>query len=95
MSEHVSTLESLELRLTAFEARWEANIAHLATKADLLALRGDMQTWMRATVIALFFGLGGLILSISNHYDSGNARAAPPPVVYYLPAVPAAPAKAP
>jgi hypothetical protein len=54
-----------------------------------------MQKWMLATIIALFFGLGGLILSISNHYDSGNAKAAPLPVIYYLPAVPAPPVKAP
>ena len=105
MSEHI-TLESvdqrisgIEVRLIAFEARtearWDATIPHLATKADVEALRGDMQKWMLATVIALYFGLWVLILSISNHYNSGNARAAPPPVVYYLPAVPAPPAKAP
>jgi hypothetical protein len=105
MSEHV-TLESvdqrisgLEVRLSAFEARtearWDATMPHLATKADVEALRGDMQKWMLATVIALFFGLGGLVLSISNHFDSSNTRPVAPPVIYYLPAAPAPPAKAP
>ncbi len=105
MSEHITLesvdqrISSIELRLTAFEARtearWDATIPHLATKADVQALRGDMQKWMLATVIALFFGLGSLILSISNHFDSGNARPTPPPVIYYLPAPQAPPVKAP
>ena len=78
MSEHVTTLEGLELRLTAFEAhwgaRWDATIPHLATKEDVMALRNEMQRWMFATALALFIGLGGLALSISNHLDANVAK---------------------
>lgn len=60
-------------RLAAMEARWDAILPTLATKADIAEVRAEIhkgivetQRWMIATIIGLFIGFGGLFLAMSN-----------------------------
>ncbi|AKU24495.1 hypothetical protein [Massilia sp. NR 4-1] len=49
-----------------FQARFDAILPTLATKADMEALRADVARWTLATVIGLFVGFAGLFVAISN-----------------------------
>lgn len=67
-------------RLVAMEARWDAIIPTLATKADIEALRAAMQKmsadtykWMVGSLIGLFIGFGGL------GYSMAQVLKQPPP----------------
>ncbi|MBB3118860.1 hypothetical protein [Pseudoduganella violacea] len=57
----------------AFQARIEAILPTLATKADIEAVRADMlrlvhetHKWMLASVIGMFIGFGGLFMAVGN-----------------------------
>ncbi|SFA76891.1 hypothetical protein SAMN04515620_102245 [Collimonas sp. OK607] len=76
-------------RLTALEARFDAILPTLATREDMQALKseihkivGETHKWMRATVIGLFMGFGGLFLAMSNALKTGPQQ----PIVIQLPA---------
>lgn len=75
-----------------FQARIEAILPTLATKADIETVRTDMlrlsnetHKWMLASVIGMFIGFGGLFMAVSNTQH----QALPAPV---LPAANPAPA---
>lgn len=83
---------SMEARVTTLEA----TLPHLATRADIADVRGDIQRgisethkWMIATVIGLFLGFGGLFLAMSNALKPAGTTvsASPPaPIVINIPA---------
>jgi hypothetical protein len=69
----------------------EATLPHLATKADIADVRGDIQRgigethkWMIATVIGLFVGFGGLFLAMSNALKPPSVN--PAPIIINVPA---------
>ncbi|WP_211450929.1 hypothetical protein [Collimonas antrihumi] len=82
-------------RVATLEARFDAVLPTLATRADIHATRADMQSimseihkvagethkWMLATVIGLFIGFGGLFLAMSNALKPEPQQ----PVVIQLP----------
>jgi hypothetical protein len=49
---------------SAFQARYEAILPTLATKADIEALRADIHKWMVSSMIGLFIGFGGLAIAL-------------------------------
>jgi len=51
-------------RFVAFEARCEAILPTLATKADIEALRADIHKWMVGSLVGLFIGFGGLAIAL-------------------------------
>jgi hypothetical protein len=56
----------MENRLRTLEVRFDTILPTLATKADIEALRADVQKWMVATIIGLFVGFGGLFVAMTN-----------------------------
>ena len=85
-------------RLAALEARFDAVLPTLATKADIESVKteihkssSDTHKWMIATVIGLFLGFGGLFLAMSNALKPSQQSASPIiiQVPGYSPAVPA------
>jgi len=90
-------------RLTALEAKWDAVIPTLATKADIAGMEGSLkseikdgaigtQRWMIATVLSLFLGFGGLFLAMSN---SSKGSTTAQPTIIVVPSTAAAQAAAP
>lgn len=82
-------------------ASLEAILPHLATKADISDVRGDIQRgigethkWMIGTVIGLFIGFGGLFLAMSNALKP-PAPTQPAPIIINVPAPAPAPLAAP
>lgn len=89
-------------RVAALEAKFEAVVPTLATKADLAELRGDMQEmnsnisrWTLATVITVIgtvvLGFAGLGLTTFNALKPAPAQQAQaqPPIIINVPAPPA------
>ncbi|AMO95843.1 hypothetical protein CFter6_3195 [Collimonas fungivorans] len=79
-------------RLTTLEARFDALLPTLATRADMLSVKseilrivGETHKWMLATVIGLFLGFGGLFLAVTNSLKP-ELRQSVQPVVIQLPA---------
>ncbi|RZT09317.1 hypothetical protein SAMN05216319_2258 [Duganella sp. CF402] len=52
-------------RQIALEARFDAIVPTLATKADVEALRADIHKWMVGSMIGLFIGFGGLAAALA------------------------------
>ncbi|TFW31075.1 hypothetical protein [Duganella callida] len=74
-------------RQTALEARFDATLPTLATKADVEALRADIHKWMVGSMIGLFVGFGGLAAAMGQ-----LLKPSPPqtPVVVQAPVPPPA-----
>jgi hypothetical protein len=90
MNDPEANKSSNEARLAAREARWDATIPTLATKADVAELRADMHKWMTGTCIGLFVGFGGLFLAISNKSPPAPSVQLQP-IIIAIPAMPTAP----
>lgn len=82
-------------RLTALEAKFDAVLPTLATRADIQSVKseihkasGETHRWMLATVIGLFLGFGGLFLAMSNTLKPVTQPSPQAPVVIQLPAAP-------
>jgi hypothetical protein len=93
-------------RLIALEAQYNAIVPTLATKADVAALRAEIQgwiadthKWMIGTIIGLFIGFAGLFIGMGQILKdaappvAGTPQQSSPPVVIYLPQPQAAPQK--
>jgi hypothetical protein len=77
-------------RLAALEARFDAVLPTLATRADIESVKseihkssGETHKWMLGTVIGLFLGFGGLFLAMSNALKPASQPASPTPIVVY------------
>ncbi|WP_098496644.1 hypothetical protein [Collimonas sp. PA-H2] len=82
-------------RLATLEARFDAVLLTLATRADIQSVKseihkasGETHKWMLATVIGLFLGFGGLFLAMSNTLKPAPQSSSQAPVVIQLPATP-------
>ncbi|HWW99787.1 hypothetical protein [Collimonas sp.] len=80
-------------RLATLEAKFDAVLPTLATRADVQSLKSEIHKvasethkWMLATVIGLFLGFGGLFLAMSNTLKPAPQSSAQAPVVIQLPA---------
>ncbi len=89
----------MEAKLSALEARFDAVLPTLATKADIGDVRTDIQKgigethrWMLGTVIGLFLGFGGLFLAMSNALKPSTTPTQAPIIINVPPAA-AAPAQ--
>jgi hypothetical protein len=91
-------------RLIALEAQYKAIIPTLATKADVAALRAEIQgwiadthKWMVGTIIGLFIGFAGLFIGMGQILKgapappANGASQSSAPLVIYLPQPPQPP----
>lgn len=76
----------------AFQARIEAILPTLTTKAEMEALRAEVlkianetHKWMLASVIGMFIGFGGLFMAVKGNEDKPVARTEAP-IVIVIPA---------
>jgi hypothetical protein len=79
-------------RLATLEARFDAALPTLATRADIESVKSEIHKssseahrWMLATVIGLFLGFGGLFLAMSNALKPPSQQPAATPIVIYNP----------
>jgi hypothetical protein len=67
--------QSMDRRLIVLETRFDTILPTLVTKADLIGLRAElkadiselraeMHKWMTTTLISLFVGFGGMLLTM-------------------------------
>lgn len=76
----------------AFQARIEAILPTLTTKAEMEALRAEVlkianetHKWMLASVIGMFIGFGGLFMAVKGDGNKPAARMEAP-IVIVIPA---------
>jgi hypothetical protein len=82
----------LRAELRSMDARLTARLDQTATKADVEAVRTEIQKsvsethkWMIGTVIGLFIGFGGLFLAMSNALKPSPQVAQWPPIIITTP----------
>lgn len=87
----------MEARVAALEARLDATLPTLATKADLSQSTTSMVKWIAGTGIALASVLVSAFMALSAQLDNQDrpAAAQPAPIVIQVPAYQAPPPAAP
>lgn len=70
LREEMGTLRT-DMRAMNGELRTEMRAMHGELKADMERMRADMQRWMIVTLVSLFTGFGGLLLTTATRWPSG------------------------
>ena len=59
----MTTVEGVETRVTVLETEFRTELRHLATKADLAILEGQLRSELKALENRLMLRLGGLYIA--------------------------------